>query len=1464
MSAFSPSFIQSPPAKLPSPVRLRGYLTCRGSISEAYLLLLLLHHYSHPRQKSRLLIMAKKGKEKASAPPPAASSSSKKSSKAGAAKKTTPDDDFIVFTNSTKDPKPKKGNQGAANAANSGTAEPESLGPPKPTVKQIIGGSSWTGKLPVNLLSEHCQRQKWERPDYQTIKTDEGFSYFIKLSAKNPKTQEVQRLPPFKLPKEHLHLITKPTALEAKHAAATYALFRVCSMKNIHTTLPPDHRSLWKAFEALKKEDLKQKKDWMYAADPFATMKQMEDEKVAADKKRKEQEAIKEKAKSMPGASGLALRSNASSGPGGGGNPMKGWTNIPKIEMGRKTRSQLEDLLRREVIWNPHGVEMPRWQKDAIIKELTSSGFRKSHVEEAVDECKDREETLEWLLIHVPEDDLPKWALPESYSAGISVAATQDLMREAAIKRLSQSGYSVELCKKVYEKHDGDEGRTAEALQHFLLSSGSESESQKEDSDEPLIFGTPEECWNDEMESLSSVFGENFKQSSDNVCRIRIGSVKNGPKKGIETFAQFRKSPKYPAEVILGIEADLPSYIKLSIVKKTLAYLHQDLKEEPMKIYFAVDWLQQHINDIIEKPGKLREISGVVSTAAEVRKTVSVRQRPPRHPKPLPRDKDPRTIEEWQKRQQTPNLQKMLAERQKLPAWQVKDVIVDTVWQNQVTIIAGETGSGKSTQSVQFILDDLYSQGLANATSIICTQPRRISALGLADRVSEERCSQLGKEVGYSIRGEHKVSNQTRITFVTTGVLLRRLQTSGGRTEDVVASLADVSHVVIDEVHERSLDTDFLLSILRDVLWKRKDLKLVLMSATLDAATFRNYFTSEGLSVGLVEIAGRTYPVEDYYLEDIIRMTNFTGNNDKFRDSRYDDFFDGNATGTKGEAQDPIKKIIQGLGSRINYSLLVETAKEIDADLEYSGKQGGILIFLPGVVEINRTVNQLKAVSSLHVLPLHASLDTREQRRVFQSAPAGKRKVVVATNVAETSITIDDIVAVIDTGKVKETSFDPQNNMRKLEETWASQAACKQRRGRAGRVQAGKCYKLYTKSLEKEHMAERPEPEIRRVPLEQLCLSVRAMGTKDVGGFLGRTPTPPEVRAVENALKMLQRMGALDGDELTALGQQLAMIPADLRCGKLMVYGAIFGCLDDSVSIAAILSTRSPFVSPPDRREQAKEARMRFARGDGDLLTDLRAWQAWDALQDEGAGQRALRQWCDDNFVSYNTCADIATTRGQYYSSLGEIGIAPAGFATNAKKKKNNNNNNNKNSNSSSNQTSDSSNPLLRALTASAFTPQIARIQFPDKKFAASMSGAVELDPEARTIKYFTREQRVFIHPASALFGAQAFTGHAAFLSYFTMMSTSKVFVRDLTPFNAFTLLLFSGAIELDTLGRGLLVDGWIRLRGWARIGVLVSRLRGMVDNIIATKVNDPQADVENSEVIKLVTKLIELDGLDA
>jgi ATP-dependent RNA helicase DHX57 len=218
------------------------------------------------------------------------------------------------------------------------------------------------------------------------------------------------------------------------------------------------------------------------------------------------------------------------------------------------------------------------------------------------------------------------------------------------------------------------------------------------------------------------------------------------------------------------------------------------------------------------------------------------------------------------------------------------------------------------------------------------------------------------------------------------------------------------------------------------------------------------------------------------------------------------------------------------------------------------------------------------------------------------------------------------------------------------------------------------------------------------------------------------------------------------------------------------------------------------------------------------------------------------------NYLNFQTLSDISSNRSQYLSSLRELSFIPTSTLPSFAAL-------NKNS---------SNDTLLRSLIAGAFNPQLARIDFPDKKFAPSISGAIELDPEAKTIKYFNQENgRVFVHPSSTVFDAQGFPGNSVYMSYFNKMATSKIFIRDLTPFNAYTALLFSGPIMLDTLGRGLVVDGWLRLRGWARIGVLVSRLRGMLDDLLQRKIDDPGADVAGNEVVNCVIRLVELDGMD-
>ncbi len=549
------------------------------------------------------------------------------------------------------------------------------------------------------------------------------------LRAKNTKTQELVQLPPFKLPPTHKHLAAKPTALEARHFAATYGLFRVCSMRNIHMMLPPDYRDLWKGeFEVLKKEDLKDGRAWMYEADPFAALREREEAKATMEKKRAERDRAREKAANTPGGPGgfgIALRSNGSGGAGSGGagsgahNILRGWTRVPKIEMGRRTRTNIETLIRKYALWNPHDVKMSQFQKHSIVNEFERLDFRKSHVEEAVEECKDREETLEWLLIHVPEDDLPRWALPEGYVAGISMGSS-DLKREGAIKRLAEAGYSLDLCKQNFDIY-GEEGKTAEALQQILISSGKDiDESPAEDSwDAEESRESSEAVWEEEMMGLESVFGDQYTRPSKDVCQVSIKPANRGRNDSIQPIVQFRRSQEYPQKVpVISILATLPAYIRLSLMKQALHHAMDNLLGEQM-LFFLIDWIEQNFYSILERPGRLVEVSAAASTVSEVRTVQRRKPKITRHPRPINWTPNPRSKEEWVDRQTNPKLQGMIKARRTLPAWEMREIIIDTVNSHQVTIISGETGSGKSTQSAQFILDDLYQRGLGECTKIM-------------------------------------------------------------------------------------------------------------------------------------------------------------------------------------------------------------------------------------------------------------------------------------------------------------------------------------------------------------------------------------------------------------------------------------------------------------------------------------------------------------------------------------------------------------------------------------------------------------------------------------------------------------------------------------------------------------------------------------------------------------------------
>lgn len=505
---------------------------------------------------------------------------------------------------------------------------------------------------------------------------------------------------------------------------------------------------------------------------------------------------------------------------------------------------------------------------------------------------------------------------------------------------------------------------------------------------------------------------------------------------------------------------------------------------------------------------------------------------------------------------------------------------------------------------------------------IVCTQPRRISAIGVAERVAQERDEKIGNLVGYQIRLESKTSSWTRLLFCTTGILLRRLESD--------SELNDVTHVIIDEVHERSEESDFLLMIIRDLLPRRPQLKVVLMSATLNASSFADYFKLK--KVPIIDIPGRTFPVQQLFLEEILnKMSAFSVDeyssyakrrpletskavkkiNKMGKDIFIDDFeaemLVSNETDFKppkdnvvddklnakqifyrySHCKEQTKKNLSLMDfEKINYDLIEAVLEHILENKEYP-QTGSILVFLPGLQEIMTLHDQIIKHPLIgqrcKILPLHSSLSSEEQSLIFSKT--SKRKLVLSTNLAETSITIDDCIFVIEVGKMKEKRFDPLKNMESLDTIWVSKANAMQRKGRAGRVMEGFCFHLYTHFRFEHHMRHYPVPEIQRVPLEQMLLRIKIMplfqAKKRVNEVLQKLIEPPELQNITNSLARLRGVGALDENEaLTPLGYHLASLPVDVRIGKLLILGSVFKCLDSALTIAACLSYKSPFVAP--------------------------------------------------------------------------------------------------------------------------------------------------------------------------------------------------------------------------------------------------------------------------------------------
>ncbi|KNE91270.1 hypothetical protein PSTG_15294 [Puccinia striiformis f. sp. tritici PST-78] len=1426
-------------------------------------------------------------------------------------------------------------------------------------------------KTPVQLLHERCRHNKWEKPSVDIKRSSGGFTAVVTLVKKDKKdaslrhTVRMEPRPP----------LDRTTGEEAKHWAATYALFRFCNNMPLHRVLPPGPKDYWVNLEQ-EKRTAPAHRDWEFDPDPF---------QAAVEVKKRQQVREQNIEQSTSTHEGGSRGEEKKSLP-------KCWSLAPEVKMDHVLRDRSEQIIRGllariqvpdsestsqdahpSIHSNP---QLSPSESKKLSDELIKMGFRPGHVSSALDHLSkirntsesatndktsqlartllksfqgssDRDALLQYLTVVVPEDDLPIRFRPTEKSTSFVTAMSsgagrgpngQELEIRWMVERLNRlHGFPLEAISTTLNGPVGPRESVAlETLARRLAGSDVDSPMKHADiasQETPEIkelLQSRDQKRAMEKEALESIYG---------VDRYQIVPEKPETDFQISIVAQpqaredlwlrisFHPDSLYPTATSLIstaciptfsiISSTVPSYLRLALLKKTIEQFADpnngwcsmlDVGEGGV-IFEMVNYLEETWPLLAQEPPDVADVmynfvvekqSPQSASTSSSSPSIKPRGTPKQQSRVLALRQIPETDHRLMKEQcaliANPAYKSVLKDRQSLPAWSSRADFLKALSDptTRVIVVAGETGSGKTTQLPQFILESECEAGRGSLVNIICTQPRRVSAIGVATRVASERLENIDEKdgvVGYVIRGEKRSGRHTKLLFATSGVLLRRLATSD-------PDLLGISHLFVDEVHERSMEGDLLLLELREILKRNLKIKIVLMSATANQDLFVNYFGT----ATRINIPGMTYPVKDFYLEDYLKRLEYTPVNSKSRPER--------DAKERKQAEELCKKFM-AMGHKESESRFLASASKavryIDEHLIASivlnildgstseqgdGSLGVVLVFVSGVAEICSAIKAIENLCRKRVecLPLHSQLSSAEQKRVFRPTHPSRMKVVVATNIAETSITIPDVRYVIDSGREKQMELDPEVGMSRLVEVNCSQAAAKQRRGRAGRTISGVAYKLFTRICEQQTMLVDTKPEILRTPLEALFLQVKAIREKeDVPTYLQKALTPPLQSAVDRAIENLEVVGAFYDGSLTALGKHLAQLPLDVRLGKLLILGSIFKVFEPTLTLAAMLSVNKPlFVTPFEKREESSQARLKFKVANSDLLTNIKAFDEYVRIQRE-SGNGSAREFCETNYLSMSTIRDIISTRSDLLSQMQERGFVPRSYG------KNNLNRlalvtpnaGDHADELNLNQNSEKLN-LVKSVFAAGLS-QVVRIEVPETKYDQIASGTIEKDVDSKAVKFFDAKiGRVFLHPSSVLFkSAQELK--ATFLAYFSRSASgsdtnAKVFLRDGTTVPLFGMLLLygSGSIKLNHERRGLSIqtrsseqdgretnESSIKLRAPMRIGTLCNQLRHLLDTLLFMVVDQPekivnhwQNDTDAQQVIECVINLIESDGV--
>ncbi|CRK94096.1 CLUMA_CG007619, isoform A [Clunio marinus] len=775
--------------------------------------------------------------------------------------------------------------------------------------------------------------------------------------------------------------------------------------------------------------------------------------------------------------------------------------------------------------------------------------------------------------------------------------------------------------------------------------------------------------------------------------------------------------------------------------------------------------------------------------------------------------------------------------RESLPIFPYRDEILKAIGSNRIVLIEGSTGSGKTTQIPQYILE--HAKDNSQPCRILCTQPRRISAIASAERVSYERKQSCGKTVGFQIRLESNISQDTNCIFLTPGVFCRYLM-----YDNPHSLFNNITHVIIDEAHERAKENDFLLTSIKENFHLNPNLKLIIMSATMDTEVFEDYFGD----CRKISIFVQQFLVKEVYLEDILKQVKFSHPkvdelNEKLRsgqpievsrsayvncDDVIQEVLDDDDVNFLNEVLDDLiesEDIESGIDQ---FKHLIQNETEVD---------GAILVFLPGYDDILQQANLINQRLSkpFELFMLHSSMKTEDQKKVLKPVDKWKRKIILSTNIAESSITINDVVFVIDSGREKQKSYDAISHSSSLSVQWISKASANQRKGRAGRVHEGIVFRMY--SIDRfNSMLDSTIPQLLRTSLTEICLQSKLIinNTMSIEEFLLKCIATPSVLSIRQSIKLLKCLGALDENEnLTILGSYLAEMPIDARYGKMIIYSIVLRYLDPVLDVVAVMSSGDQlFVLPTRADERIKCDQVKRNYGGNSLSDHFMMAKIFLNFYLLRSKNQNTRRFCQDNFIN-PICSQI-------YSHLKAAGLI-------------NSNQHWLNGNSQKW-------PVIRSCLCAGLYPNVARID------------------RQRKMMYSDIDKKLVFHMSSTL----TTRGNRAMDFLKTLPSDWVVFeeknrigriamIRNNTIINSFHLLFTAGASLTTAIESNgweeesnhesflIKIDNLVSFSMDVKVGKLLLEMRERLDDLVLRILTERNFNCQNADkkLIAMITKIL-------